>query len=149
MIRQPRTIQSINVCIIVTLLVVDAVLMTAMLVPIPFAKTQQCGVLDLTQTARMGGPYESTTGNCFGQAFLACQPAMVTFINEETQSRILTVEKHFIGCNILDTVQYTHGLTRNTTTYICAGMHYSHWGMIINGCGDDHDVWLLLRTRFR
>lgn len=147
MIRQPRTIQSINVFIIVTLLMVDAVLVTAMLVPIPFVRMQQCGVLDLTRIGRIGDPYASTTGDCFGQAFLACQPATVTFVNEETQSRVLTVEKHFIGCDILDTVQYMHGLARSSTTYMCAGMRYSHWGLIINGCGDDRDVWLLVRTR--
>lgn len=149
MIKQPRTIQSINVFIIVTLLIVDAVLMTAMLVPVPFVKVQRCGVLDMTRIARMGDPYAGTTGNCFGEAFLDCQPATVTFVNEETQFRVLTVEKHFIGCNILDTLQNVRGLTSGTRTYVCAGMHFSRWGLIINGCGDDHDVWLLVRTRLR
>ena len=149
MIKQPRTIQSINVFIIVTLLIVDAILVTGMLVPVPFVRVQQCGVLDLTRIAQMGDPYAPTTGNCFGQAFLTCQPATVTFINDETQFRILTVEKHFIGCDILDTVQHVRGLTRSTITYICSGMHYSRWALIINGCGDDHDVWLLVRLRLR
>ncbi len=149
MIKRPRTIQSINVCIAVSLLVVDVVLMVGMLVPMPFVQVQRCGVLDLTRIARMGDPYATTTGNCFGEAFLACQPASITFVNNETQFRVLTIEKHFIGCNILDTVQSMRGLTRDTTTYMCTGMHFSRWGLIINGCGDDHDVWLLTRLRLR
>lgn len=149
MIKRPRTIQSINMGIIVTLLIVDVVLVVGMLVPVPFARVQRCGVLDLTRIVRMGDPYAATTGNCFGEAFLACQPASITFVNEETQFRILTVEKHFIGCNILDTVQFERGVNRNTTTYMCTGMHFSRWGLIINGCGDDHDVWLLMRMRLR
>ena len=149
MIKRPRTIQSINVCIIATVLIVDIVLVAGMLVPIPFARVQQCGALDLMRIARMGDPYASTTGNCFGEAFLACQPASITLVNDETQFRILTVEKHFIGCNILDTVQSLHGMNRDATTYTCTGMHFSRWGLIINGCGDDHDVWLLVRTRLR
>jgi hypothetical protein len=137
------------VSIIVTLLVVDVVLVMGMLVPVPFARVQRCGVLDQTRIARLGDPYVTTTGNCFGQAFLACQPASITFVSEETQFRILTVEKHFIGCNILDTVQQVRGMMRYTTTYMCTGMHFSRWGLIINGCGDDRDVWLLVRTRLR
>ncbi|GAC1374895.1 MAG: hypothetical protein NVS2B12_09800 [Ktedonobacteraceae bacterium] len=149
MIKRPHTIQSINVVIILTVLVVDTVLVTAMLVPIPFMKAEQCGVLDLTRIARVGDSYTAMTGNCFGHAFLTCQPATMTFVSSETQARIMTVEKHFMGCNILDTVQRTNGLTRNSTTYICSGMRFSHWGLIIKGCGEDHDVWLLTRSYLR
>lgn len=145
MIRQPRTIQSINVFIIVILLIVDAVLVTGMLVPIPFVRVQQCGVVDLTRLSRIGDYHASTTGDCFGQAFLTCRPATVTFINRKALSRVITVEKHFIGCNILDTVQYTQGLR----TYMCAGMHYSRWVLVIKDCGDDNDVLVTVRTRLR
>jgi hypothetical protein len=148
LIKDARTIQSINILIILTLLVVDALLMAAMLVPIPFMKVEQCGVFDLTGMARIGNSYAITTGNCFEQAYFACRPATLTYVNNETQSHVITIEKHFIGCNITDTVRFTNG-SMETTTYTCAGVHFLRWGLIINDCGDDHDLLLLGRIRLR
>lgn len=148
MIKDARKIQSINVLIILALLVVDAMLMAAMLVPIPFVKAEQCGMFDLTGMARIGNSYAITTGNCFERAYFACRPATLTYANNDTQLHVIAIEKHFIGCNITDTILSTNGSTE-TITYICSGVRFLRWGLIINGCGEDHDILLLGRLRLR
>ncbi len=132
---------------ILTLLVIDAVLVTAMLVPMPATKTEQCGVFNLTQMMQ-GSDSSVTASSCFGEAFFACQPATLTYVNSEDQFHIITIEKHLIGCNIVDTVQAINGLTQ-TITYVCSGVRILRWGLIINGCGDDQEIRLLIRIRLR
>jgi hypothetical protein len=130
------------------LLVVDAVLMFAMLVPMPFPKIEQCGVFDLTQVAQAGDPYAPMKSYCFEQAFFSCQSATLTYVNNATQLRIITVEKHFIGCNITDTIQYIDESMKNVT-YLCSGVRISRWGLLIEGCGDDYAIFLSGRVRLR